>query len=134
MRSLRTVVAAIALVIIPAVATAQATPAKPDTAKIDVTGKWAFTLETPFPGTPTVTFKQKGDSISGQYISTVLGTRDFVGTAKARDVAFSFSAESGGQTFVMSFAGKLGDADTMTGTIDFSGMAQGTFSAKRVKP
>ena len=133
MRSLRILLAAFALAT-PATAYAQGTPAKPDTAKIDVTGKWAFTLESPFPGTPTVTFKQKGDSVSGQYISSVLGTRDFVGTAKGRDVAFSFSAESGGQTFVMAFAGKLGDADTMTGSIDFSGMAQGTFSAKRVKP
>jgi hypothetical protein len=134
MRSLINILAVLVLALTPAVTIAQSTPTMPDTTKIDVTGKWAFTLESPFPGTPTVTFKQKGDSISGQYISSVLGTRDFVGTVKARTVVFSFSAESGGQTFVMAFAGKLGDADTMTGTIDFSGMAQGTFSAKRVKP
>ena len=131
---LRTLLLAAAIAILPAAAHAQSTPAKPDTAKIDVTGKWAFTIETPFPGTPTVTFTQKGDSISGKYVSNALGSRDFVGTVKARNVAFSFSAESGGQQFVMSFAGKLEDADTMTGSIDFSGMATGTFSAKRVKP
>jgi hypothetical protein len=133
MRAIRTLFAALSLAIIPAVAHSQSTPAKADTSKTDVTGKWAFNLESPFPGTPTVTFKQKGDSISGQYISQVLGTKDFVGTAKAGKVDFAFAAESGGQSFTMTFAGKLSDADTMTGTLDFSGMANGTFSAKRVK-
>ena len=135
MRTLRTfLVAAAALAIIPAAARSQSAPTKPDTAKIDVTGKWNFNIETPVQGTPTVTFTQKGDSISGKYISNALGTHDFVGTVKARTVTFAFSAESGGQSFVMAFTGKLDDADTMTGTIDFSGMANGTFSAKRAKP
>ena len=134
MRIHRSIIAAIALAIVPAVARSQATPAKPDTAKVDVTGKWNFNIETPFSGTPTVTFAQKGDSISGKYISNALGTHDFVGTIKAGKIAFAFDAESGGQRFTMSFTGKLDDADSMSGSIDFSGMAQGTFSAKRAKP
>lgn len=134
MRALRFLLAAALVAAAPSVARSQATPAKPDTAKIDVTGKWQFNIETPFPGTPTVTFVQKGDSVSGQYISSALGTKDFVGVVKARVVTFSFAAESGGQNFVMAFSGKLEDADTMRGDIDFSGMAQGTFSAKRIKP
>ena len=134
MRALRVLVAAALVAAIPSASRAQATPAKPDTSRVDVTGKWQFNIETPFPGTPTVTFVQKGDSISGQYISNALGTKDFVGTVKARVVTFSFGAESGGQNFVMAFSGKLDDADTMSGTIDFSGMANGTFSAKRAKP
>jgi hypothetical protein len=135
MRTLRTLAfAAIALATISAAGRAQSTPAKPDTAKIDVTGKWNVNIESPVQGTPVITFKQKGDSISGQYISNAIGTHDFVGTIKARTLSFSFPAESGGQSFVMAFTGKLDDADTMSGTIDFSGMATGTFSARRAKP
>jgi hypothetical protein len=134
MRPIQKFLLLLVVAFVPATIHAQSTPAKADSAKVDVTGKWAFTLETPFPGTPTVTFTQKGDSISGTYTSQVLGTKEFVGTAKAGTVRFSFSAESGGQNFVMSFVGKLDGADAMAGTLDFSGMADGTFSAKRVKP
>ena len=119
---------------LPMVATAQAAP-KADTVKVDITGKWAFSVQSDVgTGTPTVTFAQKGDSISGHYSSQALGERDFVGTYKAGKLAFSFTAEAGGQAFTMSFAGAVDDKDSMSGSIDFAGMATGTFSGKRVKP
>ena len=133
MRSLRFIIAALAVALVPAVTHAQSTPAKADTSKIDVTGRWNFSVEM-FNATPTVTFVQKGDSITGQYVSNSLGTHDFKGTVKGRAIAFSFPAESGGQSFTMAFTGKIEDADTMTGSIDFSGMAQSSFAAKRAKP
>jgi hypothetical protein len=134
MRTLRFFLAALSLALIPAAAHAQSTPAKADTSRIDVTGKWNFNIETPMQGSPTVTFTVKGDSISGQYISNAIGTHDFVGTIKGRTLTFSFPAESGGQRFDMSFVAKVQDVDSMSGTIDFSGMADGTFTAKRAKP
>ena len=135
MRALRSILAAFGLAIIPAVAHSQTPPAaKPDTGKIDVSGKWNFSIETPVQGTPVVTFTQKGDSVKGQYISQALGTHDFVGAVKGRTVTFSFPAESGGQSFTMAFTAKVEDADSMSGSIDFSGMATGTFTAKRAKP
>jgi hypothetical protein len=135
MQTLRVfVAAALTLAAIPATTRAQAAPAKPDTSRIDVTGKWNFNIETPVQGTPTVTFTVKGDSIAGQYISNALGTHDFVGTIKGRTLLFAFPAESGGQSFTMAFTAKVDDADSMSGSIDFSGMATGTFWAKRVKP
>ena len=135
MRTLRLTFAALLLLAIPATTRAQSSaPAKADTAKIDVTGKWNFNIESPVQGTPTVTFTVKGDSLRGQYISNALGTHDFAGTIKGRTLSFAFDAESGGQRFTMAFAAKVEDADTMSGTIDFSGMANGTFSAKRAKP
>lgn len=134
MRTLRLLAAAVALATIPAAAQAQSSSAKPDTSKIDVTGKWNMNIESPVQGTPTVTFTVKGDSLKGQYISNAIGTHDFVGTIKGRTLTFSFPAESGGQSFTMAFTAKVEDADTMTGSIDFSGMATGTFSAKRAKP
>ena len=134
MRALRLLCTAAALALVPAVAHSQSSAAsKPDTGKVDVTGKWSFYIEM-FNATPTVTFTQKGDSITGQYISATLGTKDFKGTVKGRTITFSFPAESGGQTFNMAFTGKVDDADTISGNIDFSGMAQSAFSGKRAKP
>jgi hypothetical protein len=131
MRTLRFVVAALAL--IPLAVHAQSTPAKPDT-NVNVTGKWNVNIESPVQGTPVITFTQKGDSISGQYISNAIGTHDFTGTIMGRTLTFAFPASSGGQDFVMAFTGKVDDAESMSGTIDFSGMATGTFTAKRAKP
>jgi hypothetical protein len=105
-----------------------AAQAKPDSAKIDITGTWTFTVESPAgTGTPTVEFKQKGDSISGTYKSVALGTRTFTGTLKAGKIEFSFPAESGGQQFVMAFSGTMLSPTSMKGSIDFSGMATGSF-------
>jgi hypothetical protein len=103
--------------------------------KPDLTGKWAFSVQSDVgTGTPTVTFKQTGDSISGRYSSQALGEHDFVGTFKEGKILFSFTTQAGGQSFTMSFAGALDGADAMKGTIDFSGMASGTFTGKRQKP
>jgi hypothetical protein len=135
MRAIRTLKFSLLLALaLPIAASAQATP-KPDTVKVDVTGKWAFSVQSDVgSGTPTVTFVQKGDSVSGRYSSQALGERDFVGTYKAGKISFSFTAEAGGQSFTMSFAGAIDDRDSMSGAIDFAGMATGTFSGKRVKP
>ena len=104
-------------------------------AKPDITGKWAFTVQTDAgSGTPTVTFKQHGDSISGHYSSQVLGERDFKGTFKDGKISFAFSADVEGQQFSMSFSGTMDGPDAMKGSVDLGGMATGTFSGKRQKP
>jgi hypothetical protein len=119
----------------PVVAIAQAAP-RSDTTRVDIVGKWAFSVQSDVgSGTPTVTFAtQKGDSITGRYSSQALGEHDFVGTYKGGKIAFGFTAEAGGQSFSMAFAGAVDDKDSMSGAIDFAGMATGTFSGKRIKP
>lgn len=103
--------------------------------KLDITGKWSFTVESPAgTGTPTVAFVQKGDSLSGRYISQAIGDHEFTGTLKDGKIEFSFPAESGGQQFVMAFAGAMDGPDAMKGALDFSGMATGSFAGKRKKP
>ncbi len=127
-RRLLLTAAAIGVAAIPSLAPAQEK-------KADVTGRWSMTVESEAgAGTPTVTFKQSGDTISGRYSSQALGERDFTGTLKDGKIEFGFTAEVGGQQFTMSFSGTWDGADAMKGTIDFSGMATGTFSAKRLKP
>src|ERR1035437_4949741 len=104
-------------------------------AKSHITGKWTFTVQSDAgSGTPTVTFKQQGDSISGRYSSQVLGERDFTGTFKDGKLSFGFSAEVQGQQFSMYFSGEMAGPDAMNGSIDFGGMGSGTFSGKRQKP
>lgn len=104
-------------------------------AKPDISGKWAFTVQTDAgSGTPTVTFKQKGDSIAGHYSSQALGEHDFTGTLKDGKLTFGFSADVQGQQFTMSFSGALDGPDAMKGSVDLGGMATGTFTGKRQKP
>lgn len=131
MLSARAILSAVFLATFVSTASAQADK-KP---AADITGKWAFTVTSDVgTGTPTLTFKQKGDSISGHYSSQALGEIDFVGTYKAGKIAFGFNAEAGGQAFTMSFAGTVDGEDDMTGAIDFAGMATGSFAGKRQKP
>lgn len=102
--------------------------------KPDITGKWAFSVQTDVgSGTPTLTFVQKGDSLSGHYSSQALGEHDFTGTFKDGKISFGFNAEVGGQAFSMSFLGTLDGSDAMKGSVDFAGMASGTFTGKRQK-
>ena len=104
-------------------------------AKPDITGKWTFNVVYDGgSGTPTVTFKQQGDSLTGRYASTTLGEHDFKGTLKDGKLTFAFDADVQGQQFMMKFAGTVDGADTMKGTVDLGGMATGTFTGKRQKP
>ena len=54
---------------------ATALPAQ--SSKVDVTGKWTFTVQTDAGGgTPTVTLKQDGEKLTGHYSSQNLGEAD----------------------------------------------------------
>jgi len=102
-------------------------------AKIDVTGKWVFTVQTDAgTGTPTVTLKQDGEKLTGHYSSETLGEADVTGTVKGAEVKFSFSANLQGQAVPVAYAGTVDGKDSMKGTIDIAGgMATGTFTAKK---
>ncbi len=101
--------------------------------KVDVTGKWTFTVQTDAgTGTPTVTLKQDGEKLSGHYSSETLGEADLTGTVKGADVKFSFSANLQGQAVPVSYSGTVDGKDSMKGTLDIAGgMATGSFTAKR---
>jgi len=102
-------------------------------AKVDVTGKWLFTVQTDAgTGTPTVTLKQDGEKLTGHYSSETLGEADLTGTVKGADVKFSFSASLQGQAVPVAYTATIDSKDSMKGTIDIAGgMATGTFTAKR---
>ena len=101
-------------------------------AKVDLTGKWLFNVQTDAGnGTPTVTLKQDGETLTGHYSSATLGEADLTGTVKGDDVKFSFNADAQGTTLVVTYTGKLDGKTSMKGTVDLGGFAQGTFTAKK---
>ena len=100
--------------------------------KIDITGKWVFTVETSAgTGTPTVTFKQDGEKITGHYSSMTLGEADFTGTVKGRDIAFNFMANVLDMQIPVSYTGTIEGKDAMKGKIVITGVGDGTFTGKR---
>ena len=101
-------------------------------AKVDVTGKWAFTVQTDAgTGTPTVTLKQEGEKLTGHYSSQTLGEADLTGTVKGPDVKFSFNADLQGTAVQVTYTGTIESKEAMKGGVDIGGLAQGTFTAKR---
>ena len=101
-------------------------------AKIDVTGKWLFAVETSAgPGTPTVTLKQDGEKLTGHYSSQTLGEADLTGTVKGQSVNFTFDADLQGNLVKVTYAATVESKDAMKGTIDIGGLATGTFTGKR---
>jgi hypothetical protein len=99
-------------------------------AKIDVTGKWAFNVETSAgAGAPTFTLKQDGEKLTGHYTGT-FGEADLTGTVKGADITFGFTVDAQGTALKETYTGTV-DKDTMKGKIVIEGLGEGTFTAKR---
>src|SRR6185436_11216557 len=100
-------------------------------AKVDVTGKWLFAVETAAgSGTPTMTFKQDGEKLTGHYVGQ-LGETDLTGTVKGPDINFKFSVDAQGTMLDFVYAGTVESTDAMKGKVTIVGLGDGTFTAKR---
>ena len=105
--------------------------ASAQTEKVDVSGKWIFTVETSAgSGTPTITLKQEGERLTGHY-SGQLGEADLTGSVKGPDVMFAFTVDVQGMQLVCTYTGSVEGQDSLKGTVDIAGLANGTFTAKR---
>ena len=101
-------------------------------AKVDVSGTWTFTVQTDAgTGTPTVTLKQDGEKLTGHYSSATLGEADLTGTIKGQEIKFSFTADAQGTSLQVAYSGTVENKDSLKGSVDLGGFAQGTFTAKR---
>jgi hypothetical protein len=115
---------AVALAIAGSVAQAQA--------KLDISGVWVFDVTTDAgTGTPTVTFKQDGEKVTGHYSSQTLGEADLTGTIKGQDLNFTFTADLQGTAAPVTYKATVQSNAAMKGTLDIAGVAQGTFTGKR---
>jgi hypothetical protein len=100
-------------------------------AKIDLTGNWTFTVETSAgSGTPTITLKQDGDKVTGHY-SGQLGEADLTGALKGQELVFEFTVDVQGMPLKCTYTGNVDNKDSMKGTVNIAGLANGTFTAKR---
>jgi hypothetical protein len=109
----------------------KATPAGGDAKAGDVSGTWALELTTANGGgTPTVTLKQDGGKLTGQYSSQMIGEAPVTGSIKGSDFTFQFNASVQGTTFQIVYTGTL-EGSTMKGTVKLGDMGEGTFTGKR---
>lgn len=96
----------------------------------NITGKWVLDVQTDAgSGTPTVTFKQDGEKLTGHY-SGQLGEVDITGTIKGTAFSFSFTGDLQGQQFKVTYTGTA-EKDTMKGSLDLGGLATGTFTGTK---
>jgi hypothetical protein len=120
------------LVLVMAMVALMTSPVVRAQAKIDVTGTWAFEVQTEAgAGTPQVTFKQDGEKLTGHYSSSYLGEADLTGTVKGSAIQFAFTASVQGNAIELTFSGTVEDADSMKGKVSFGGFGEGTFTGKR---
>ena len=96
----------------------------------NVTGEWAFNVQTDQGGgTPTLTFKQEGEKLTGKYAGQ-LGNADLTGTVKGNSIHFTFTLDVQGQQAPVTYDGTV-EKNTMKGKMDIGGMVNGTFTATK---
>ena len=118
------VAVAVAVVIVPVAAQ--------DAKKIDITGTWEMTVESP-QGQMVITasYKQQGETLTGTHVSE-MGEAPLKGTVKGADVEYTLSLDMGGQSLSIVHKAKV-DGDTIKGSADIGDMGTITFTAKRKK-
>ncbi len=97
----------------------------------NISGVWNFAVETSQgSGSPTFTFKQDGENLSGTYKGQ-FGEAPLTGTVKGADVKFTVKVNAQGQDLTVTYAGKIDGKDSMKGTASFGEMGEGTWTGKR---
>lgn len=100
--------------------------------KVDLTGKWLFSVTTDAgTGTPTITLKQTGDTLTGHYSSQLLGEAELKGKVTDRKFSFAVHVEVQGASLVVTYSGTIESTTALKGTVDLGGQGSGTFTAKR---
>jgi hypothetical protein len=103
---------------------------QPAEARVDVSGAWAFQVEfSGGTGTPTMTFKQDGEKLTGHY-SGQLGEAPLTGTVKGNAIEFSIDVDIQGNAAHIVYSGTV-DKDSMKGTVKLADFGEGTFTAKK---
>jgi hypothetical protein len=107
------------------------TPAAPAAGSVNITGAWAFAVETAAgSGSPTFTFKQDGENLTGTYKGQ-FGEAPLTGTVKGSDVKFTVKVNAQGQDITIIYTGKIENKDSMKGNASFGELGEGNWTAKR---
>jgi hypothetical protein len=127
MKRLTVIVSALALACVPLFA-----QDAPKEKKIDVTGTWDSTVESPQGAiTSVATYKQDGEALTGTHVGQ-MGEVPLKGTVKGSQIAYTITIDMQGQQLTITYAGKI-DGNAITGTAEFGGMGEATWTAKRKK-
>ncbi len=102
-------------------------------AKVNVTGKWEMTTESPRgERTLTVEMVQKGEELTVKMTTRRGGDMEAKGTVKEDQIEWSITRETPRGEFTITYKGTI-TGDTMKGEAEFGGRGSGTWTAKRVK-
>jgi hypothetical protein len=120
------------IAILVAVAVALVPVAAQDAKKIDITGTWEMTVESP-QGQMVITanYKQEGEALTGTHVSE-MGEAPLKGTVKGADIEYTLTLDMGGQQMSILHKAKV-DGDTITGSAIIGEMGTIAFTAKRKK-
>jgi len=124
------IILSIALLLIAALPAKAATGLRQDK-PADVAGTWNLAVDIGGnTATPSVTFKQDGETLTGTYSSQLLGEQKVTGTIKGNAITFEFTASFDGNAVKVTYSGTV-DKTTMKGKVTFGDMGDGTFTAKK---
>jgi hypothetical protein len=99
-----------------------------------LTGAWTMSLNLDtVTATPSLTLKQDGEKLTGEYTSQQYGKFPLAGTVKGDAVDFSVTLNIEGNSVTGTYSGKLQPDGTIKGSVDIGGMMSGTFTATRAK-
>ena len=108
-------------------------PAKPSGSS-DVSGEWTASLQLDaITATPTITFKQDGTKLTGEYVSQQYGKFPLTGEVTGTAVAFTVSMNIEGNAISAVYSAVLQADGSLKGTVDIGGAMGGAFSATRKK-
>ena len=105
-------------------------PVQGSETKVDVNGTWSFQVESAAgTGTPTMTFKQDGEKLSGHY-SGQLGEAPLAGTLKGTAIEFTIDVSVQGTDVHIVYSGTV-EKDSMKGKVKLGDFGEGSFTAKK---
>jgi hypothetical protein len=114
-----------------AAAPSSAAASAPQAGSTNISGEWSVTVETSGgSGTPTFTFKQDGETLTGTYKGQ-FGESPLTGTVKGADIKFTIKINAQGQDLTIEYAGKIESKDSMKGTVKLGELGEGTWTGKR---
>jgi hypothetical protein len=99
-------------------------------AQTDVSGDWQATIDSPQgPATIDVTLKQAGEALTGT-VTSPMGSVDFKGKILRDALTVSYTLNLQGNSIEITMTGTAA-GDVITGSLDFGGMGQVPWTAKR---
>ena len=101
-------------------------------AAASLTGDWAVSVELPnMTATPGISLKQDGEKLTGEYVSGQYGKFPITGTVKGKDVVMNFAMAIEGNSMNVTYLATIQPDGTLKGTVNYAGMMDGTFTAKK---